>query len=303
MEHLEHLEVFVQVVEQGSLTSAARTLGLSRSYVSKRIRALEERLGVRLLHRTTRTLSPTWDGQRYYERVSGALEALRQAEEALRSQGEQPTGTLRVCGPMSFGLHSLAPAVADFMALYPSLEVELELTDRLVDPVAEGFEVLVRLGKLEDSGLVARRLAPLRRHLCASPAYLEAHGVPRGPQDLRQHRCLRYSYECTGPVWSLRGSAGQEQVRIEGPLLSNNGEALVCAARRGLGVAYLPGFFVEEHLASGELVELLPRWTDSLDGIWALYPHRRHLSPRVRLFVDFLVARFSPQGGGGSGRR
>jgi DNA-binding transcriptional LysR family regulator len=271
--------------------------------VSKRIKALEEHLGVRLLHRTTRTLSPTWDGQRYYERVSGALEALRQAEEALRSQGEEPTGTLRVCGPMSFGIGYLAPAVAAFMERHRRLEVELELTDRLVDPVAEGFEVVVRLGRLEDSGLVVRRLMPMQRHLCASPAYLESHGVPRLPQELRQHRCLRYSYECTGPVWSLEGTAGQEQVKVEGPMLSNNGESLVHAALRGLGVAYLPGFFVQEHLASGALVELLPHWTDVPSGVWALYPHRRHLSARVRLFVDFLVERFSGSDPQGSGRR
>jgi DNA-binding transcriptional LysR family regulator len=293
MGHFEQLEIFLKVVDEGSLAGAARALRLSRSHVSKNVQHLEDRLGVRLLHRTTRQLSLTDAGRAYHERAAQLLADLQEAELTLGEGRHSPRGVLRLSGPMSFGVCYLAPAVADFMNQHDALEIQLELADREVDLVAEGFDLAIRLGDLADSSLVARKLAPLPRRLCASPAYLARHGEPLTPDELRQHRCLRYSYARSGDAWLLRGRLGEAQVRVAGPLCANNGEALVEAALHDLGLVYLPEFFVSKHLHEGRLRPLLEGWTDHPSAIWALYPHSRHLSAKVRLFVDFLAARFS----------
>lgn len=293
MGRLDELEAFVKVVDVESFSAAARELGISKSYVSKQISRLEDRLGARLLNRTTRQLTLTDVGAVFYERCVAILDELEEAERAVNDLQTSPRGTLRMSVPMSFGTRFLAPVIAEFMAMYPDLDVELSFSDRLVSIVDEGFDLAVRIGQLDDSSLFARRLAPVESFLCASPAYLERRGRPERPGELQEHACLRYTYLSTGAMWRLVGADGEEvAVKVAGPLLTNNGNAIVEAARHGVGVAMLPDFFVFEHLRSGELERLLPEWSCGYSGIWALYPHNRHLSAKVRLLVDFLAERF-----------
>jgi DNA-binding transcriptional LysR family regulator len=292
---LSEIEVFVQVVEDGSFTSAARTLGISKSYASKQVRALEERLGARLLHRTTRTLTVTDAGRAFADRCRLVLEDLDAAEQAVTALQERPRGTLRITAPMSFGVEHVAPALADFLARYPELDVVADYSDRRVDLVDEGYDLAIRVGRMADSSLIARRLAPVRGLMVASRAYLDRAGRPEAPADLREHDCLVYSLLDTPASWTLHPTAGGEpvRVRVRERLVSNNGEALLQAAMAGVGVVPLPDFLVVEALRRGQVERVLPDWT-TMDraGVWAVYPHSRHLAAKVRLFVDHLADAF-----------
>lgn len=294
MSTLADLEIFVKVVEEESFTRAADSLGVSKSYVSKQVRALEDRLGARLLNRTTRQQSLTDVGSAFYSRARQILADLEEAELAVTQMQSTPRGTLRLSVPMSFALGYLNSAIADFMIAYPDLDVDVSLADRIVDLIDEGFDLAVRIGVLSDSSLFVRRIAPIQRLLVASPDYLDAHGTPSHPDDLAQHQCLIYAY--ISPTWSFRNADGDElQVTVSGPYRANNGEALREAACKGLGLAVLPDFLICDQLRSGELVKVIPEWCKDNAAVWALYPHNRHLSAKVRLFVDFLVDRFSPE--------
>ncbi len=299
MEDLSAMAVFARVVEMESFSGAARALGLSKSAVSKRVGRLEDRMGLRLLNRTTRRLSLTEAGAAFYEGCRRVVAEAEAAERAVTRLASAPRGRLKVNAPMSFGVRHLAPALPDFMARYPELNVDLTLNDRVVDLVEEGFDVAVRIARLADTSLIARRLAPNRLVLCAAPSYLESHGAPRAVEDLKGHECLLYSYQISGDTWILRGPGGanglggEQRVRVAGRLRANNGDALLAAALGGLGIAFMPSFICAEDLRAGRLARLLPGWRDAADSmIAAVYPASRNLSPKVRVFVDFLAERF-----------
>ena len=293
MDHLSVMAVFARVVEMESFSGAARDLGLSKSAVSKQVGRLEDRMGLRLLNRTTRRLSLTEAGAAFYQGCRRVVAEAEAAEQAVTRLASAPRGRLKVNAPMSFGVRHLAPALPDFMARYPELTVDLALNDRLVDLVEEGFDVAIRIARLADSSLIARRLAPNRLVLCATPAYLRAHGAPRSIDELKDHACLLYSYQTAGDVWRLCGPGGERRLRITGRVRINNGDALLAAALGGLGVALLPCFICGQDLRAGRLIHVLPEWSSPADtAITAVYPASRNLSPKVRVFVDFLAERF-----------
>ena len=293
MPDLSAMAVFARVVEMESFTRAAEELRLSKSAVSKQVSRLEDRLGVRLLNRTTRRLSLTEAGAAFYEGCRKTLSEAEAAEQAVTHLAMTPRGVLKVNVPMSFGFLHVGPALPDFLGRCPELELDLDLNDRRVDLVEEGYDVAVRIGLLADSSLVARRLAPSRLLLCAAPGYLAAHGRPAAPEDLAGHDCLVYSYRSAGSQWHFRGPDGLRRVKVAGRLRVNNGDTLLAAALGGLGIALLPSFIAGDDLRAGRLERVLPGWREAEEpSVHAVYPASRNLSPKVRVFVDFLAARF-----------
>jgi DNA-binding transcriptional LysR family regulator len=297
MDRLTEMEAFVQVVDHGGFTDAARKLGVSKSAVSKHVSALEARLAVRLLNRTTRRVSPTEVGLAYYDRARTVLQDASEADSMVTALQATPKGALRVSAPVSFGINQLSPAVADFLCVYPEVDVNLVLEDRFVELVAEGYDLAIRIGVLEDSSLKARKLAETRGILVASPGYLAGMGVPRGIDDLSGHRLLHYSNLATGNFWRLRGPSGEErQIRVGGRMTANNGESLMRAAESGLGIALVPSFVACGPLDAGRLVEVLPDRPPDILGIHALFPQGPFIQPKLRAFIDFLVERFRGMG-------
>ena len=295
-DRLDAMAMFARVVERENFSAAARDLGLSKSAVSKAVSRLEDRMGVRLLNRTTRRLSLTEAGMAFYQGCRRVVAEADAAEEAVTHLAVAPRGRLLVNAPMSFGVLHLAPALPEFMRRYPELAVEMVFNDRLVDLVEEGFDVGVRIARMTDSSLIARRLAPNRRVLCASPNYLHDHGVPVALEGLSEHDCLLYSYQVDGDVWRFRGPVGQRLVRVTGRLRVNNGEALLAAALGHRGIALLPTFICGDALRLRHLVHVLPEWSEAGDAaVYAVYPASRNLSPKVRVFVDYLAERFGPR--------
>jgi DNA-binding transcriptional LysR family regulator len=279
MDKFEQMRAFTQVVVSGGFAAAARTMGLSRSAVNKLVIALENDLGVQLLHRSTRVVSPTETGSAFYERCVEILASLE--------------GILRVNAPMSFGTMYLAPALADFLVSYPALKVQLTLNDRFVDPIEEGFDVTLRIAEPQPTGsLIVQPLAPAPRVLCAAPSYLVERGVPKTVGELRSHICLHYGQVAIDHPWVLIGPDGAHQVSVQGTLCANNGEALRDAAIRGLGITLLPHFIVAEAIDRGQLQIILPAYQAPELSIDVMYPVNRHLSTKIRLFVDFLRDRF-----------
>lgn len=295
MNSLGSLRAFVRIAETGSLSAAARDLGLSKSVVSKKLAALEDRLGARLVNRTTRRLSLTEVGAAFLDRSQRILADLEEAEQAVGRLSAEPRGVLRVNAPMSFGILHVAPALGDFMGRYPDLAVHLDLADRRVDLVDEGYDLAVRVGDLPDSSLVARRLAPVRQAVCASPAYWDRRGRPSHPRDLKGHDGLIYTYLPSPNDWRFREGGRVFTVRVEGRLAANNGDALRRAALAGLGVFKTPTFIVGDDLRAGRLEAVLADFADDDLAVHAIYPHRRHLSAKVRAFVEFLGERFGPE--------
>lgn len=296
MDRLGNMEAFVRVAEAKSFSEAARRLRSSKSLVSRQVAALETELGVRLFHRTTRSLSLTEEGRGYHAQVTRILSEIEEANMSVSQSQAAPRGRLRVSAPMSFGILHLAPAIRDFLTRYPEVELDLSLNDRYVDVVDEGFDLAIRIGRLADSSLVARRLARHRMILCASPDYLKQHGAPNDPADLKQHQCLCYSTNSLVPEWHFVTKDGKRwPVPIDGRLHANNGDVLRSAALQGLGIAYLPSFIVGPDLQAATLVSLLSEFVPTDTAIHAVYPHTRHLSPKVRAFIDFLGERFGPR--------
>jgi len=289
MDRLSSLEIFIKVLDTGSFTAAAQTLSVSKSHVSKQVRQLEDRLGVRLINRTTRRVSATDAGQAFYDRCARLIEELDEAERAVSQLNRTPAGTLRINVPVSFGIRHLGSVIGTFMAKHEHLQVELSMSDRVVNIVDEGFDLAIRIGNLADSSLIARRLAPVSLLLCASPDYLSRRGRPTALADLKEHDCLLYRYLSTGNTWCLGG----ESIRVDGRLLSDNGDVLTDAALAGVGIALLPDFLIAEHIRAGTLETVLPQ-NQSHSAVWAVYPHSRHLSAKVRLFIDFLLEQFAP---------
>lgn len=296
MDRLAMLEVFVAVAERGSFSKAADALGMSNSAVSKHVAALEDRLGARLLNRTTRRVSLTDVGQAYCERARAVLADIEGADAAASSQQEDARGLLKMSVPFSFALKHLAPVVTDFMARHPRVEVDMVLNDRFVDIVDEGFDLALRIGQLADSSLKARRIAPVRRLLAASPGFLDAVGRPGTPDDLSTEHILRYSIS-DGYIELARESAPGEvvtRVRSNGRLRINNGDMIREAMRGGLGIASLPTFIIGDDLKSGALERVLPDWCSPPIALHAVYPPGKALSAKVRLMIDHLAASFGP---------
>lgn len=296
MDRFAALEAFVRVAEAQSFSEAARRLRVTKSVVSRYVSALEAELGVRLLHRTTRSLSLTEAGRGYFERAARILSDVEDADRAVSQLRATPRGRLRVSAPMSFGFLHLAPALTDFLARCPEVAVDVAMNDRFVDLVDEGFDIAVRIGAMEDSSLIARKLAPARRVVCASPAYLAARGAPQTPEDLKTHECLSNSNLPASREWRFTAPDGSSwPITVNGRLSANNGDALRVCALSGLGLANLPTFIVGADLQSGALATVLDKFISQDMTINAVYPHSRHLSPTVRAFVDFLVDRFGPR--------
>lgn len=295
MHQLTGMAVFARVVESRSFSEAAKQLGLSKSAVSKAVARLEDRLGARLLNRTTRRVAPTEVGALFYEHCARVLAEAEEAERVVGAMHAEPRGVLKVNAPMSFGVLHLAPAIPDFLTLYPGLRVEMTLNDSFVDLLEEGFDLGVRIAALADSSLVARRLAKNRRVVCGAPDYFARRGEPKVPEDLRDHDCLGYTLLASNDGWRFDGPGGTRSIRISGSFAANNGEALKAAALAGTGLILTPTFLVGPELRSGLLRPVLVEYCTVETAIYAVYPSRRHLSAKIRAFVDFLAARFGPE--------
>ena len=292
MDKLSAMRAFVKVCETGSFTAAAQAMGVPKSAVSKQVAWLEENLGVRLLNRTTRRSSITEVGQGFLERCRRILEDVTEAEAQATELQTRPGGRLRVTTPFSFGLLHLSQVLCDIATAYPELELDVTMTDRFVSLLDEGFDLAIRIGDLPDSNLIGRRIADPRLVLCASPAYFARAGTPQSPADLAQHNCLIYAREGRHDNWQFRDNGRDIAVLPRGNLRVNNGDALKMAALRGLGIAQLPVFLAGAELADRRLLPVLTDYERPPLAINAVYPHNRHLSAKVRVFVDELVKRF-----------
>jgi len=291
---LQEMAVFAKVVAGGSLSAAARELGTSPAMVSRRLAALESRLGVRLVNRTTRTLNLTVEGSRYYEACTRVLADIQEADAEVAAGRVEPRGALKVALPASFGHQHVAPLVPKFAERYPKVELALSLSDRSVNVMDEGFDVAVCIADLRDSSLAARRLAPNRRVVCASPAYLAAHGTPRTPEDLAKHNCLVVTD--FNANWEYKTRDGRStSVRVQGRYACDNWEVLRQWALAGLGIALKSTWDVYRQLEEGSLVVVLPDYVFHSDvAIYAVYPHRRFLPAKTRVFIEFLAESFGP---------
>lgn len=295
MGKLEDMEVFARVVATGSLSGAGRELGLSPAGVSKRLKRLEETLGARLLQRTTRQISLTETGQTYFERISPLLAGIEDAETFVSRRSDAVRGTLKVSAPTSFGRMHIAPHIKDFMRSYPDLSINLQLSDEFVDIVGEGFDLSIRIGELTDSSLVGRKLAPVRRVLCAAPSYIERHGEPASLAELAEHLCLPPHNNDT---WKLEGPEGPVTYRPTGPLKTNSSEVIREAVIGGAGIALRSTWDVGHELDTGKLMQVLPAYEGTRNiGIYALYASRQFLPAKIRVFIDFLIELYEPMFG------
>ena len=294
MDRLGAIQVFAQVVESGSFAKAAERLGLSTSATSRHVADLEGHLQTRLLNRTTRRVSLTESGRAFYERAVQLLADLEEAEQEAARAAVVPRGTIRLTTSVNFGVRHLAPAIAEFLAQHAEVRFDVSLSDRMVDLVEEGFDLAVRIGPAGADNLVARKLGETRLVPCASPLYLSAHPAPKTPEELAGHNCFTYEYLAPRNLWRFRDSSGNERaVRVAGTLHANNGDLLAEVAARGAGVVLEPAFIVGPDVRAGRLVPLLQEFTPPPVPIYALYPSRKHLSAKVRRFVEFLVERFA----------
>jgi DNA-binding transcriptional LysR family regulator len=296
VDRIGDLNLFLRVLDLGSISAAARTLDVSVAVASQRLKRLEKSLGVRLLHRTTRSLRVTAEGAALAVRGRPLIEDLEALTGSLRDTAEQNTGMLRMTIPASFGRQYISPLLPEFLQRYPRIKVHAHLADQIIDLISEGFDLAIRIGALADSSLAARRLAPNRRVLCASPQYLRRRGTPHSPADLKDHDCLRVtSFKDSQEHWHLRSEDGIEStVKVQGMLESNFGEVIRDAALAGLGIALHSTWHVCDDIASGRLKVVLPNYSLPESGIYAVMPERRMVLPRVRAFVEFLSEKFGP---------
>ncbi|MGD8956791.1 MAG: LysR family transcriptional regulator [Chromatiaceae bacterium] len=286
---MDDREVFFSVVEANGFSAAARRLETTPASVSRQVKALEQRLGVRLLQRTTRKLSLTEAGERYFREGRRLLHEIDDLEHALASSAQEPVGELRVVAPMSFGQRRLAAMVASFAKLHPKLRISLILEDRETDLIDVAADLAIRIGYPADSSMIARAIAPVQRHACASPEYLERRGCPESPEDLLHHDCLHYNLISEREEWTFRGDDGEQTVAIKGSFCSNNGDVLAEAAMQGLGITLLPSFIIEDGLADGRLVKVLGDYERAPLTLFALYPSRRHVPAKTRAFLEHLL--------------
>ena len=294
MDRFESIRAFVKVVEHRGFAAAARAMNMSRSAVNKHVIALEDRLGVQLLTRTTRKVTPTDTGIAFYERCISILGELESAELAASQLQQEARGTLKVNAPMTFGTMHLSRLIADFMGRYPDLRIELTLSDRITDPIEDGADVTIRITEPPGpANLIAHEIVEGRLAVCAAPSYVARQGAPQHPGELAAHSCLHYGHLAAGNVWHFTGADGAHAVRVSGALCSNNGEVLRDAAIAGRGIAVLPTFIVGADLQSGRLTSLLPDYAPPKLAIYVLYPPNRHLSAKIRLFTEFMAERFA----------
>ncbi len=294
-DRLTGLEVFAKVALTGSLSAAARAMGLSQTMVTKHLAALEARLGAKLFHRTTRRLSITDAGRSFLESCERILAEIEAAEAAVAADRNEPRGLLRLNVPLVFGVRQIAPRLAEFARRHPHVTVELGLNDRLVDLAEEGWDLAIRIGSLRDSSLVARRLAPCRLAVCASPSYLSAHGTPSKVADLAAHNCLSYTLAQAGADRWLMGTRAEIGVAISGNLRANNGDALLAAALAGQGIIYQPTFIVADDLRAGRLLSLALDQPPNELAVYAVYLPDRDPPAKVRAFIDFIARQFTPE--------
>jgi DNA-binding transcriptional LysR family regulator len=286
------MNIFVQVADAGNFSKVARERGLSTSVVSKYVAVLEDQLGVRLLNRTTRSLSLTEIGADYLRRCRQILDHVEDANRSATSLQVEPRGLLRINAPMSFGILHLGSLTARFIERYPDVEIDLELNDRFIDVVDEGFDIAIRSGELEDTSLIARKLTPVRRICCGSPDYIKSHGLPLHPRDLAHHKGLYYGHRGWVEEWNFIGSDGEFQSEAPVIMKSNNGDVLKAAAVAGAGLVTMPTFITWDEVKSGRLVPILPDYQTKDLGLYAAYPPTRNLSAKVRVFIDFLKDTF-----------
>ena len=294
MDHLRQMSIFTKVAETGSFSAAARSLGVSNSVVSKYVSGLEERLGVTLIQRNTRHLALTDVGTGYLDRCQRILADVVEADGAASNQHAKPQGTLRVNSALSFGLRHLGPVISRYSAAYPEVTVEITLDDRRIDILEEAYDLAIRIGELEDSSLIARKFASVRRVCAASPDYIARQGEPRNPKDLETHNCLIYARGGWAEPWQVQGPDGPILIPCGGNIVSNNCDLLLASAIEGAGIISMPDFIVWDSIREGRLVPLLKEYTFAEVGIHALYPPTRHLSAKIRTFVDTLADHFSP---------
>jgi len=292
MDRFVSMSVFAKAVESGSFSAAGDALQMSSQLVGKHVQALEQRLGVRLIHRTTRRHNLTEAGSAFYERVKIILAEVEAAEGMAAISSGIPRGRLRINAPVSFGIHALSKRLPEYMAAYPEVSVDLSLSNRYVDLIDEGIDVAFRAGELSDSGLIARALAPYRLRLCAAPAYLTSRPSITHPNDLAQHECLGFSYTELRTRWTFEGPEGEITVPVSGKLMVDNGEALLMAARAGMGILLQPCELVREDLLAGRLVQVLPEYSIPTRPFHLLYAPDRRMTPKLRSFIDFAVSAF-----------
>jgi DNA-binding transcriptional LysR family regulator len=291
MDRITSMVTFVKVVDCGGFAAASRALDMSASSVTVHIRVLEERLGVRLLNRSTRKVGLTEVGQAYYQRCVQILAELDDADQIAHAMQSNPRGSLRL--NVAIPIPSLiAPVIAEFVRLYPEASIDMTMTDRMVDLVEEGFDLAIRNIPIADSSLVVRKIAPYRFVICATPEYFNTHGKPQRPEDLSRHNCLMYAQSPWRNEWPLTGPDGEQLVPVSGNLRSNSAIALCSAALQGQGLLYTSSFVVAEHIKSGQLVPILSEFLRAEYSINAIYPHRHHLSAKVRTFIDMLATHF-----------
>ena len=289
MDRFLEMQTFNAVVDAGSFVKAAEALNMSKAAVSRYVVDMETRLGVRLLHRTTRRLSLTDEGQVFYGRSKELLAELAEAEDEITSRSDAASGLLRINAPFTFGILHLAPLWGAFMAQHPKVKLDVTLADRLVDLVEEGYDLAIRIATLENSSLVSRKLASTRTVLCASPQYLKLHGTPLHPAELADHAVISYSYLSTGDEWRFTGPEGAVNVKTQPCMHTNSGDTCRAAALAHQGVILQPTFLVGKDLTDGTLVELMPQYRSIEFGIYAVYPTRKHVSAKVRAMIDFLA--------------
>ena len=281
----EGISEFVYVAEKESFTLASKKMAISTAQVSRQVSALEKRLNVKLFYRTTRKVSLTEEGRIFYQHCRSVLDGLDTAERAITNLQSKPQGKIKLPAPVTYGEQQILPLVNDFVKKYSDVEVSAYLSNQRVDLVEEGYDLAIRLGKLGDSSMMAKKLGKRTNFVCASPAYLQIHGIPHSLSELNKHSCLLGTLD----YWHFRESGREKNVRVTGKLRYNSGFALVDAALKGLGIVQLPDYYVQQQLKSGELVSLLDNYREPEEGIWAVYPHNRHLSPKIRLLVDYLT--------------
>jgi DNA-binding transcriptional LysR family regulator len=301
MDRFENTRVFAAVVEAGNFTAAAERLGISRAAASKHVLALEKRLSARLLNRTTRRVSVTEAGRAFYEQCRRILADLEEAERSAGELHNEPRGELRIIEPTNFGLAEIGAAITDLVLAYPRLRINLTLNDRVTDPIEEGYDIAISVGRPRgsSSSLIARKLNTSRRILCAAPDYLARRGTPRHPEDLTQHACLTYSYLDTPDEWHLIGNDGERVVKVSGPIVTSHREVLKTATVRGLGIAYGPVIFFRDDLNAGRVIEVLPKFKLPEATIYAVYPAGQQRSAKVLAFNDFMTRYFAAAGVGG----
>lgn len=288
MRNWDAIEAFVEVVEQGSFSAAAKKLKVSPSHMSRLVARLEADLNTPLMYRTTRKFRLSEAGEHYYQHCRDLLQGFSAAEEELSSFQAEPSGKLRVTCATTFGERFLAPQLNDFMLAYPKISLDLHLTNRQTDLITEGYDLAIRMGTLKDSSLLARRLCDRREYLCASPEYLQRFPMPHTLSELSRHNCLLGS----NTFWLFSDNGQRRELRVNGNWRSNSGPALMDAVSKGLGIAQLPDYYVEPALERGELVSMLEQYRYPFSGVWLVYPQARQRSPKLQLLCDFLVERF-----------